>query len=78
MKKIENSECLVGFGKFIKEGREKQDMFQSEVAAQVGISQPYYSMIEKGTKERNVDLVLALKICQVLKLDINEFIKQYM
>ncbi len=78
MKKIENSECLIGFGNFIKEGREKRDMLQSEVATQIGISQPYYSMIEKGTKERNVDLVLALKICQVLKLDINGFIKQYM
>lgn len=78
MKKIENSECLIGFGKFIKEGREKKDMFQSEVAALVGITQPYYSMIERGAKDRNVDLVLALKICQVLKLDINEFIKQYM
>ena len=78
MKKIENSECLIGFGKFIKEGREKRDMLQSEVATLVGISQPYYSMIEKGTKERNVDLVLSLKICQVLKLDINDFIKQYM
>lgn len=78
MKKIENSECLLGFGKFIKEGREKKDMYQSEVAALVGITQPYYSMIEQGTKDRNVDLVLALKICQVLRLDINEFIKQYM
>lgn len=78
MKKIENSECLIGFGKFIKEGREKKDMFQSEVAALVGITQPYYSVIENGSKDRNVDLVLALKICQVLRLDINEFIKQYM
>ena len=78
MKKIENSECLVGFGKFIKEGREKRDMFQSEVASLVGITQPYYSVIENGAKERNVDLVLALKICQVLRLDINDFIKQYM
>jgi transcriptional regulator with XRE-family HTH domain len=78
MKRIENSECLIEFGKFIKEGRLKQDMFQSEVATLVGITQPYYSMIENGSKERNVDLVLALKLCQVLKLDINDFIKHYM
>ena len=78
MKKIENSECLIGFGNFIKEGREKKDMLQSEVAALVGITQPYYSVIERGSKDRNVDLVLALKICQVLHLDINDFIKQYM
>lgn len=78
MKKIENSECLAGFGNFIKEGRKKKDMLQSEVAVQVGITQPYYSMIERGAEDRNVDLVLALKICQALNLDINEFIKQYM
>lgn len=78
MKKIENSECLIGFGKFIKEGREKKDMFQSEVAALVGITQPYYSMVERGAKDRNVDLVLALKICQALDLDLSDFIKQYM
>jgi DNA-binding XRE family transcriptional regulator len=78
MKKIENSECLIGFGKFIKEGRRKRDMYQSEVAELVGISQPYYSMIEKGTEDRNVDLVLALKICRVLRLNISDFTKQYM
>jgi transcriptional regulator with XRE-family HTH domain len=78
MKKIENSECLIGFGNFIKEGREKRDMYQAEVAALVGISQAYLSYIERGSKDRNVDLVLALKLCQVLRLDLNDFIKQYM
>lgn len=78
MKKIENSECLIGFGKFIKEGRRRRDMLQSEVAELVGISQPYYSMIENGTEDRNVDLVLALKICRVLRLNISDFTKQYM
>lgn len=78
MKKIENSECLLGFGKFIKEGRKKRDMLQKEVAEAVGISQPYYSMLENGTEDRNIDLVLALKICRVLRLDISDFVKQYM
>jgi ribosome-binding protein aMBF1 (putative translation factor) len=76
MKKIENSECLVGFGSFIKEGREKRGMSQAEVAESIGIKQPYYSRIERGG--RNVDFVLALKICQVLGIDANEFIKRYM
>lgn len=76
MKKIENSECLVGFGKFIKSGREKRDMFQSEVAMEVGISQAYYSYLERG--EREIDFVLALKICQVLNLDLSDFISAYM
>ncbi len=76
MKKIENSECLVSFGKFIKQGREKRDMFQSEVAMEVGISQAYYSYLERG--EREIDFVLALKICQALHLDLNDFISTYM
>lgn len=78
MKKIDNSECLIGFGNFIKDGRAKRDMYQEEVAALVGISQAYLSYIERGSKDRNVDLVLAMKLCQVLRLDLNDFIKQYM
>lgn len=76
MKIIDNSECLIGFGSFIKEGREKQDLYQSQVATMIGISQPYYSAIERG--ERNVDLVLALKLCSALHLDLNDYIKNYL
>lgn len=78
MKKIDNSECLIGFGNFIREGRSRRDMLQSEVASQVGIAQSYYSTIENGAKDRNVDLVLAMKICRVLGLNLSDFIKQYM
>lgn len=76
MKKIENNECQIRFGEFLRKGREQRDMLQSEVAALAGISQPFYSYIETG--ERNIDFVLALKLCQVLRLDLNNFIKQYM
>lgn len=78
MKIIENSECLAGFGKFIRDARERQGLFQADVAGQLGITQSYYSVIERGSKDRNVDLVLALEICKVLKIDLNDFIKQYM
>ena len=63
------------FGEYIRQGREKQKLFQSQVAESLGVTQQYYSHIEKGI--RNVDLVLALKICQVLKLNLNDFIKTY-
>lgn len=76
MKKIENSECLIGFGAFIRDQREYMGMFQDEVAKEVGISQAYYSYIERG--ERAVDLILAIKICRVLRLDLNDFIREYM
>ena len=75
MKIINNGECLDGFGKFIRDGRERKDLFQSDVAELLGISQPFYSMIERG--ERQVDFVLALEICKVLNLDINDFVRTY-
>jgi transcriptional regulator with XRE-family HTH domain len=76
MKNIENSECLVGFGKFLKEARLKRDMYQREVAHLAGIGQEYYSRIELG--KRNVDFILAVKLCKILRVDINDFIKQHM
>lgn len=75
MKIIDNSECLIGFGEFIRTKREQLGMYQQDVASELGISQVYYSQIERGI--RNVDLVLALEICTILKLNINDYIKSY-
>ena len=76
MKRLENSECLEDFGEFLKEARLKRDMFQTEVATLAGISQNYYSLIERG--RRNVDFVLAVKLCKILRIDISDFIKTHM
>lgn len=76
MKKIQNSECQTGYGEFIKKGREIRGLTQGEVATLLGISQSYYGYIERG--ERSVDLVLAMKICRVLKIDLSDFIKNYL
>lgn len=76
MKIIDNSECLIGFGEFIRSKREQLGMYQQDVALELGISQVYYSQIERGI--RNVDLVLAMEICKVLRLDLNDYIKSYM
>ena len=76
MKKIENSECLAGFSEFIKDGREKRNMLQSEVAELAGITQAYYSMLERGLREP--DLIVAMKICKALRLNLSKFIKRYM
>ena len=69
------SECLIDFGKWIKEGRERRGMLQSEVVEQLGITQSYYSMIENG--QRGVDLQLAIQICKILRLDIGAFVAKY-
>ena len=73
---IDNSACLRDFGNFIKEARNGQGLFQADVAGRIGITQSYYSQIEAGIK--NVDLVLAMKICQVLKVDLSDYIHNYL
>lgn len=72
----DNEDYQIAFGQWIKAARERKDLFQSEIAAQLKIRQSYYSMIENG--QRNVDLGLALRICKILGLDIGDFNKQYM
>lgn len=76
MKIIENSECLAAFGEFIRRGRERKNMYQTEVAEQLGVTQSYYSHIEAG--RRNVDLVMAMRICTILGLNLQEYISTYM
>ena len=61
------------FGEFIRNAREKRGMYQEDVAQQIGISRAYLSTLELG--KRNVDFGMALKICDVLRVDLNEFIQ---
>ena len=63
------------FGKFVRIHRAKCDLTQAEVADLVGISQVQYSRIERGL--RVVDLPLSMRICETLRTDITEFIRDY-
>lgn len=67
------TDCNKKFGLFLKEGRLRKDMSQTEVVERAGIGQSYYSYIEAG--RRNIDLSLALNLCDILGLDINDFVK---
>lgn len=63
------------FGDFIKSQRERLNLTQYEVASRAGTTQGYISKVEKGMKEPTI--TLALKICDALKLNINDFAKDY-
>ena len=73
---IDNRKVLREFGSYIKEARGWRQMTQAEVAERLEISQSYYSLIENG--EREVDLVMAVKICQELKVDMRDFITKFL
>jgi transcriptional regulator with XRE-family HTH domain len=63
------------FGEFIKARRLQLNLTQYEVAAKAGTTQGFVSKVEAGEREPTV--TLALKICDVLGLDINDFASSY-
>lgn len=62
------------FGSFIKNARLRKGMTQDEVASLARIEQAYLSKVERGAREPS--LSIALRICDALNLDINDFVKQ--
>jgi transcriptional regulator with XRE-family HTH domain len=74
MKAINKEKVVKEFGLFVREAREKKGLYQADVAAQVGISRVYYTHVEAGNRE--IYFALALNICRVLDLDINDFVSR--
>jgi transcriptional regulator with XRE-family HTH domain len=73
---IEKTACLEKLGGLFRERRTELGLFQSEIADRVGISQGHYSMIENG--QRDAEFVTVVKICQILRVDLNAFISDYL
>lgn len=74
MKTLEQEKIIKAFGRYIREARENKELTQAEAARQVGCCRSYYCMIESG--DREVHLTMALKICEVVDLDIGDFAKR--
>ena len=67
----ENHKYNVEFGKFIKERRDEKRLTQKEVAERLGKTQSYYSLLERGA--RNFDLEMAAEICDILGINLHDF-----
>ncbi len=74
MKTVEKETISKEFGAFIREAREKRGIYQADVAEKLGVSRAYYTHIEAGN--RDIYFSLAINICLILDLDINEFMKR--
>lgn len=62
------------FGEFVRNARLSQNLSQKEVATKAKLEQAYVSKIEIGAREPS--LSIALRLCDALSLDINDFVKQ--
>lgn len=69
---LENQKIYKAFGQFVRSKRKQKGLVQTEVAEMLGITQPYYHCIEMGT--RKLSLPMAIDVCNVLNVDINEFL----
>ena len=59
------------FGDFIRTARLSKNLTQHEVAALADVEQAYLSKVELGKREPS--LSIALRLCDALNLDINDF-----
>lgn len=76
MKTIKTQGRHVLFGQFIREAREQKGLSQIEASEGLGLSQSYYSYLERG--ERDMDLDLAFDICEFYGIEMNDFIENYL
>ena len=68
---IDEKECHLKFGQYVRSTRKKEKISQHELAEKIAVAQPQISYIERGIRE--VDLALAIRICEALNRDIRDF-----
>ena len=70
---MEDKQINKAFGAYLRKVRDSRGLNQGDVADRVGLSQSHYARLESG--ERACYLPLAIKICRVLNIDINDFLE---
>jgi len=74
MKTTDKEKITIEFGSYIRDARERSGILQADIAEQLGVSRSYYCLIEAGKRE--IYFTLAMNICQILRIDISEFMKR--
>lgn len=74
LKSFSKEKVAKEFGQFIREARERKGLTHYAIAEQLGVSRSYYTMIEAGN--RDIYFSLALRICDVLNLNLDDLRKR--
>lgn len=62
--------------KYLKELRDKKEISQKQTANILGISQNYYSMIENGERQKDLDLSLVTKLAELFDVSVEWIAEQ--
>ena len=60
---------------WMKEMREKNGITQAQMGEQLDISEAYYSYIESGDRQKNLDLTLAAKLSVIFGIPIQQIVE---
>lgn len=60
---------------WLVEARKGKGKTQLEVAKELGISEAYYSYIENGSRQKNMDIALAVKLSVALDIPVDRIIE---
>lgn len=61
---------------WLKVLRCKLNFSQQEIANKLDIAQQYYSLIENGERQKDLDLSLVVKLAEILGVSINYIIEE--
>ena len=59
---------------YLVELRSKRNESQQDVADSVGLSRQYYAMVENGSRQKKMDIVLATALAKHFNMPLAEFI----
>lgn len=60
---------------WLKNARDKKGLSQRETARRLEIGQQYYSGIENGTRQKELQLLMAVRLSELLQIPLREIIE---
>jgi transcriptional regulator with XRE-family HTH domain len=61
---------------WLKELRERGNLTQTEIANSLELSQNYYSNIENGERQKDLDLSLVIKLAKIFNVSVDYIIAE--
>ena len=61
---------------WMEQARKKRGLTMKMAGAELGISESYYSMIERGERQQNLDIALAAKMSGVFGVSLEYIVEQ--